>query len=254
VAEDDNFFSRWSRRKVQKQTGEPLPETPVSLASAPTLARSGVPSGISSGSVLPDATVAKAGTETPPDGLPLQPPEGQSRPQEKAPPPTLADVAELTKESDFSRFVGSDVSPDVRNAAMKKLFSDPHFNVMDGLDIYIDDYSIPSPMSKEFARTLVSAKFMKLFDEPEQTPQTQPAAAGATDTDTAKDTVWPRRPQTPEPPERPPKKPPKKSPKKPPKKPLRLPPSPSPTAPGRPSGPLSTPTLTPTPTPSPSAP
>ncbi len=191
MAEDDNFFSRWSRRKVQKQTGEPLPETPVSLASAPTLARSGVPSGISSGSVAPKATVAKAGTETPPDGLSLQPPEGQSRPQEKAPPPTLADVAELTKESDFSRFVGSDVSPDVRNAAMKKLFSDPHFNVMDGLDIYIDDYSIPSPMSKEFARTLVSAKFMKLFDEPEQTPQTQPAAAGAKDTakDTAADTV-----------------------------------------------------------------
>jgi hypothetical protein len=249
VAEDDNFFSRWSRRKVQKQTGEPLPETPVSLASAPTLARSGVPSGISSGSVLPDATVAKAGTETPPDGLPLQPPEGQSRPQEKAPPPTLADVAELTKESDFSRFVGSDVSPDVRNAAMKKLFSDPHFNVMDGLDIYIDDYSIPSPMSKEFARTLVSAKFMKLFDEPEQTPQTQPAAAGATDT--AKDTVaetaadtGTARETAEEAPEEVAKEAAKET----------APPSTLPEPNG--SGPagLASPTLTPTPTPSPSAP
>ena len=101
------------------------------------------------------------------------PAQGDTPPaaQEKAPPPSLEDVARLTKDSDFSRFVAKDVSPDVRNAAMKKLFADPHFNVMDGLDIYIDDYSIPSPMSKDFARTLASAKFMKLFDEPEQTEQ-----------------------------------------------------------------------------------
>ena len=29
---------------------------------------------------------------------------------------------------------------------MKKLFSDPHFNVMDGLDTYIDDYGKPDPL------------------------------------------------------------------------------------------------------------
>ena len=29
---------------------------------------------------------------------------------------------------------------------MKKLFSDPHFNVMDGLDTYIDDYGKPDPI------------------------------------------------------------------------------------------------------------
>jgi hypothetical protein len=33
----------------------------------------------------------------------------------------------------------------VRNAALKKLFTDPHFNVMDGLDVYIDDYGKPDP-------------------------------------------------------------------------------------------------------------
>ena len=26
------------------------------------------------------------------------------------------------------------------------MFSDPHFNVMDGLDVYIDDYSQPNPL------------------------------------------------------------------------------------------------------------
>jgi hypothetical protein len=34
----------------------------------------------------------------------------------------------------------------LRRAALKKLFSDPHFNIMDGLDTYIDDYSQPNPL------------------------------------------------------------------------------------------------------------
>ena len=38
------------------------------------------------------------------------------------------------------------VGEDVRRAALKKLFSDPHFNVMDGLDVYIDDYSKTEPI------------------------------------------------------------------------------------------------------------
>lgn len=163
MADDDNFFSRWSRRKVQKQAGEVLPEVPfagVSGAEPNAAPKAAHP--------LPASTTRAA---VPAEAAPAQ---GDNPPaaQEKAPPPTLADVAKLTKDSDFSRFVGKDVSPDVRNAAMKKLFADPHFNVMDGLDIYIDDYSIPSPMSKDFARTLASAKFMKLFDEPEKTDQT----------------------------------------------------------------------------------
>ena len=36
--------------------------------------------------------------------------------------------------------------PALRRAALQKLFSDPHFNVMDGLDTYIDDYSQPNPL------------------------------------------------------------------------------------------------------------
>jgi len=34
----------------------------------------------------------------------------------------------------------------VRRAALKKLFSDPRFNVMDGLDVYVDDYSKSEPI------------------------------------------------------------------------------------------------------------
>jgi hypothetical protein len=50
---------------------------------------------------------------------------------------------------------------------MKKLFADPHFNVMDGLDIYIDDYSVSEPIPESMLRQMASAKFLKLFDDEE---------------------------------------------------------------------------------------
>ena len=62
------------------------------------------------------------------------------------------------------------VAPDVKNVAMKKLFSDPHFNVMDRMDIYIDDYSQPDPLPMAMLRQMTSAKTLNLFDdEPEKT-------------------------------------------------------------------------------------
>jgi hypothetical protein len=74
-----------------------------------------------------------------------------------APLPTLADAAQLDAQSDYSAFVGRAVDPDVRRLAMKKLFADPHFNVIDGLDIYMADYNLPSPVSAEMLASLTHA-------------------------------------------------------------------------------------------------
>jgi len=57
-----------------------------------------------------------------------------------------------------------DVDPALKRAALRKLFTDPHFNVMDGLDVYIDDYSKPDPIAPEILRTLVQARY--IFDPP----------------------------------------------------------------------------------------
>ncbi len=78
---------------------------------------------------------------------------------------SLDDVAALTKDSDFTPFMAREVGPEVRNAAMKKLFADPHFNVMDGLDTYIDDYSIADPIPQAMLRQMIGAKFLNLFNE-----------------------------------------------------------------------------------------
>jgi hypothetical protein len=77
----------------------------------------------------------------------------------------MADVQSLTKDSDYTQFMAGEVAPEVKNAAMKKLFTDPHFNVMDRMDVYIDDYGQPDPLPKAMLRQMASAKFLNLFED-----------------------------------------------------------------------------------------
>ena len=159
--EDDSFFSRWSRRKAQVRTGEPLPaEPPAPAAAAPVAAV-----------VTPAAVAAPAAPVAPAEVAPEPPPQL-----------TLDDVARLTPESDYAAFVARDVPANVRNAAVKKLFTDPHYNVMDGLDIYIDDYSKPSPLSPLEMAKMVGAQFLKLVDDPSEAQPGATAAAPAAPT------------------------------------------------------------------------
>ena len=74
------------------------------------------------------------------------------------PLPELPPVEKLTLESDFSAFFHPKVDEDVRRAALKKLFSDPRFNVMDGLDVYIDDYSKTEPIPAAMLASLKQAQ------------------------------------------------------------------------------------------------
>ena len=41
-------------------------------------------------------------------------------------------------------------APELKRSALKTLFRAEHFNVMDGLDVYIDDYTKPSPIPAEW--------------------------------------------------------------------------------------------------------
>lgn len=75
---------------------------------------------------------------------PVQAPAREKDP--KATAPELPPIDKLTIDSDYRDFFHPKVGEDVRRAALKKLFSDPRFNVMDGLDVYIDDYSKNEPI------------------------------------------------------------------------------------------------------------
>ena len=142
------FLGRWSRRKQDAREGRPLAEP-----EAPPADRSAAP--------LPTAGAGEpAARPRPVAAGPVAEPQ--------PPLPTLDDVRTLTPESDFKPFVAQGVAPEVKNAAMKKLFADPHFNVMDRLDIYIDDYSRPDPLPEAMLRQMASAQFLKLFDDEEK--------------------------------------------------------------------------------------
>jgi hypothetical protein len=73
-------------------------------------------------------------------------------------PPELPPLDKLTLDSDYRGFFHPKVSEDMRRAALKKLFSDPHFNVMDGLDVYIDDYSKSEPIPAAMLASLKQAQ------------------------------------------------------------------------------------------------
>jgi hypothetical protein len=155
---DEGFLARWSRRKAQAESGVPAVAPQADL----------LPEGTreSNEACLPPSG-AGAGVEAPADE------------QAAPPPPTLDDVAHLNPESDFRRFIAPTVDPTVKNAALKKLFADPHFNAMDGLDVYIDDYGQPNPIPAALLRQLVQARGLGLFDQERSPDQASPDGAAS---------------------------------------------------------------------------
>ena len=147
LEEAGGFFSRWSQRKQAVKQGaplaEPLPKTPEPI-SKQTNELATPPN---------KAMGAKDQTAQTPEPVKAL---------------TLEDVAKLTPESDFTAYMTQGVSPEVRNAAMKKLLADPHYNIMDGLDIYIDDYSKTDPIPLEMLKSMNQSKMLGLFKTDEE--------------------------------------------------------------------------------------
>jgi len=157
-ADSGGFFSRWSRNKQAQRDGRPLPEpssVPVQQGHSPRAAA----------------------------GQPVRSAQQVCVPEPQAvPPPTLQDAQALTPASDFKPFMAPQVSPAVKSAAMKRLFADPHFNVMDGLDIYISDYGQPDPIPLDMLRQMNGAQFLRLFDDPQNPPAAAPSPSPSPDT------------------------------------------------------------------------
>jgi hypothetical protein len=128
---DDHFLARWSRRKHAVRRGETPPE-PV-----PSEAKPAEPAG-----------PAAAAPAAPPELPPIESLKGL--------------------ESDYKEFLGPEVDPGTKSAALRKLFGDPHFNKMDGLDVYIDDYTKEDPIPATMLRVLNQARSLGLFDDEEK--------------------------------------------------------------------------------------
>ena len=130
----ETFLSRWSRRKQTEPEIREREDTRVE-----------------------DEVSAQRGLPSKPAPLEAQ-----------AVPADLPSIDSLTPSSDFTRFMRPDVPPAARNAAMRKLFGDPHFNVMDGLDIYIDDYTKADPIPLAMLKDLAQSRMLRLFDHEDE--------------------------------------------------------------------------------------
>jgi Protein of unknown function (DUF3306) len=147
MVDEDNFLRRWSRRKHESARRQP--------AAAP------------------------AEQQVPPQPAPAAPGASPAPSQpEPAPLPPVDSLKGLA--SDYKEFLDPAVDENLRRSALKKLFHDPHFNVMDGLDVYIDDYSKPDPIPESMLKGLL-ARHVGLADPAEQraAPAEQPAQGDA---------------------------------------------------------------------------
>ena len=92
---------------------------------------------------------------------------------DEAPVQPLPPVEKLTPESDFSGFMSPKVEDALRRVALKKLFSDPHFNLPDPFEPYSGDWTGGEPIPEEMLAALNQAKQL-LFSEKKE-PKDEPA-------------------------------------------------------------------------------
>jgi hypothetical protein len=87
-----------------------------------------------------------------------QPQRVVAKPADARPMPELPPVDTLSFDSDFRGFMDNRVDDVVRRIALKKLFSDPRFNITDGLDDYAENYAALEDLSAAMVEKLQHAR------------------------------------------------------------------------------------------------
>ena len=95
---------------------------------------------------------------------------------DESPAPAVPPIEKLTPESDFTAFMNPKVKEELRRLALKKLFSDPHFNVPDPFEPFSGDWTVGEPIPQEMLATLNQARSV-LFTEQEKKPADEPLVA-----------------------------------------------------------------------------
>jgi hypothetical protein len=119
---EEPFFSRWARLKKESREAVPavkadVPELPAECAPEP-------------------------GDDA--DSQAMAAPEVTQRPAEE--PPELPPLESLTAESDFGAFMHPGVDSALRRAALRKMFSNPIYAVVDELDPFRADFAAFTPL------------------------------------------------------------------------------------------------------------
>ena len=158
-ADSESFLARWSRRKLaaEREVERPAERlAPDAAAAVPT----------------------KDGSERVAGGAPVPAPTPERVPAaaNEVPLPPIETLDGL--RSDYQAFFQQPVADELRRAALKKLFADPHFNQMDMLDVYVDDYTQFESLSDAMRLRLPSARDF-LLDSERAALEAAEAPAGA---------------------------------------------------------------------------
>ena len=134
-----NFLSRWSRRKVEARETDAVPATVVP--------------------VPPDRADAVA--DAPATGDPA------CAAPAAEPLPSVDSLHGL--EGEYSGFLKPEVDDVLRRSALKKLFSDPHFNVIDVNEAYSGDWATSTPIPAAALAMMEQVKHLLVDpDEPKR--------------------------------------------------------------------------------------
>jgi hypothetical protein len=91
--------------------------------------------------------------------------EKTAEPKKESEPQPLPPVDKLTPQSDFSPFMHPKVQDSLRRLALKKLFSDPHFNAPDVFEPFSGDWTVAEPISAEMLQGLNQTRTLLFSNE-----------------------------------------------------------------------------------------
>lgn len=176
MSTNESFLSRWSRRKHDSRIpdGDPKPAEARGEAAPEPAKRAAPPPAVSSEAaraVVPGMSPGPVEAAPATDPAPADSSAAASREPAAAGRRSesraieLPSIDSLTPQSDFRPFMQAGVDAATRNAALAQLFRDPHFNVMDGLDVYIDDYNKTEPIPPAMLAKLRQLHSIGLSDE-----------------------------------------------------------------------------------------
>uniref|UniRef100_Q0HQ39 DUF3306 domain-containing protein n=1 Tax=Shewanella sp. (strain MR-7) TaxID=60481 RepID=Q0HQ39_SHESR len=150
----NGIFSRWSQRREQVAAEE---AALAAQTTAENLAE-----------VKPETTAAPAAsTSEPQDTLP----KTDEDPNRILTAEELPNPEEIEIGGSFAKFMGANVDPAAKTAALRALWKQPHFNEIDGLLEYALDYSNQPKLTPEVSAELAQKVFRFITKENEESDE-----------------------------------------------------------------------------------
>ncbi|MCC4833275.1 DUF3306 domain-containing protein [Shewanella sp. 10N.7] len=154
------FFSRWTERReqVEAETAELAQQEQQAQALQAQADNEEIPSN--------DAQAESAEADQPEKILEAE---------------DLPDPEKIEVGGSFASFMGANVSPEAKSAALKALWKQPQYNEIDGLLEYALDYSNQPKLSPEVSAELAKKVFRNVMKDEEETAEDEELLASEGD-------------------------------------------------------------------------